>query len=132
MEQGRTSLIRYASEGLLALDTLKNFAGDPSHANSCKRVLNFYKKMAENDIPKQMDYFLKKENFEKMKKAFNAKSSPGKADIDAFNAEVKDVNNSLNTFNSINTNINNTRNNVLKDWNDSEKTFADSHMPYYK
>ena len=73
VEQGRTSLIRYANEGLLALDSLKNFAGDPALASSCKQVLNFYKKMAENDIPKQMDYFLKKENFAKLKKAFDAK-----------------------------------------------------------
>ena len=132
VEQGRTSLIRFATEGLLALDSLKNFAGDPSLANSCKRVLNFYKKMAENDIPKQMDYFLKKENFEKMKKAYGAKGNPTKADVDTFNAAVKDVNNSMNTFNNINTNENNLRNDVLKDWNESEKSFSDSHMPYYK
>ncbi|HUS01657.1 MAG TPA: hypothetical protein VMY77_08015, partial [Chitinophagaceae bacterium] len=132
VEQGRTSLIRFATEGLQALDTLKSFAGDPALANSCKRVLNFYKKMAENDLPKQMDYFLKKENFEKIKKAYEGKSSPTKADVDAFNAAVKDVNNSMNTFNNINSNVNNTRNEVLKDWNETEKSFADSHMPYYK
>ena len=132
VEQGRTSLIRYANEGLLGLDSLKNFAGDPSLANSCKRVLNFYKKMAENDIQKQMDYFLKKENFEKLKKAYEAKGSPTKADVDVFNAAVKDVNYSMATFNNINTNVNNMRNDVLKDWNESEKTFSDSHMPYYK
>lgn len=132
VEQGRTSLIRFAAEGLQALDTLKSFAGDPALANSCKRVLNFYKKMAENDIPKQMDYFLKKENFEKIKKAYEGKGNPTKADVDAFNAAVKDVNNSMNTFNNINNNVNNTRNDVLKDWNETEKSFADSHMPYYK
>jgi hypothetical protein len=132
VEQGRNSLIRFANESLLALDTLKNFAGDPSLANSCKRVLNFYKKMAENDLPKQMDYFLKKENFEKIKKAFDAKGSRAKADVDAFNAAVKDLNNSMNTFNTINTNVNNSRNEVLKDWNESEKIFADAHVPHYK
>jgi len=132
VEQGRTSLIRYADEGLLALDSVKNFSGDPTLANSCKGVLNFYKRTAENDIPKQMDYFLKKENFEKLKKAFDAKGSPTKAEVDAFNASVKDVNQSSNTFNNINNNVNNSRNELLKDWNDSEKNFADSHMPYYK
>jgi hypothetical protein len=134
VEQARTSLIRYADEGLqaLATDSLKKFTGDPALANSCKLVLNFYKKMAETDIPKQMDYFLKKENFEKMKKAYDKKGSPTKADVDEFNAMVKDVNNSSNTFNMLTKNINDRRNDVLKDWNDSEKTFADSHMPYYK
>lgn len=133
-EQGRTSLIRYADEGLAALlpDSLKNFSGDPLLANSCKRVLQFYKKMAENDIPKQMNYFLKKENFEKIKKAYEAKGSPTKTDVDAFNAAVKDVNNSSGTFNEINNKTNSLRNEELKNWNDAEKTFADNHMPYYK
>ena len=134
VEQGRTSLIRYAEEGLQALksDSLKNFAGDPALANSCRVVLNFYKKMAENDIPKQMDYFLKKENFEKIKKAYERKSNPTKADVDAFNAAVNEVNSSMNVFNAINTNVNNRRNEVLNDWSAAEKAFADSHMPYYK
>jgi len=29
-EQGRTSLLRYASEGMTGVDTLKKFDGDPS------------------------------------------------------------------------------------------------------
>jgi len=132
VEQGRTSLIRYADEGLKALDTLKSFAGDPSLAGSCKRVLNFYKKMAENDIPKQMDYFLKNENFEKMKKAFDAKGNPTKAEVEAFNAAVNEVNNSSHTFNDINNRVNSSRTEVLNDWNEAEKVFADTHMPYYK
>lgn len=134
VEQGRTSLLRYTIEGLEALksDSLKNFAGDPGLANSCKLVLNFYKKVAETDIPKQMDFFLKKENFEKIKKAFDSKGSPTKADVDAFNAAVKDVNNASNTFNELTKNINERRNEVLKDWNESEKSFSDSNMPYYK
>jgi len=31
----------------------------------------------------------------------------------------------------INTNVNNSRNEVLKDWNESEKIFADAHVPHY-
>jgi len=132
MEQARTSLIKFANEGLQTLDTLKNFQGDPALANSCKMVLNFYKKMGENDLPKQMDYFLKKENFEKIKKAFEGKSNPSKAEVDAYNSAVKDLNNSMNSFNELVKNTNDRRNEVLNDWNNSEKTFSDSHMPYYK
>jgi hypothetical protein len=134
VEQGRASLIRYAEEGLqaLAVDSLAKFSGDPSLANNCKLVLNFYKKMAENDLPKQLDYFLKKDNFEKIKKSFEAKGSRTKADVDEFNAAVKDINNALNTFNTVNVNTNNKRNEVLQNWNEAEKQFSDSHMPYYK
>ncbi|MEP7253838.1 MAG: hypothetical protein ABI683_15705 [Ginsengibacter sp.] len=133
-EQGRNSLIRYVNEGMQGLDTLKSFDGDPSLAGTCKKTLAFYKKTAENDLPKQMDYFLKKENFEKMKKAFDSKSQSErtKSDVDAFNNGVKEVNNATNTFNDINKKVNADRNEALNNWNDAEKSFTDSHMPYYK
>ncbi len=133
-EQGRNSLTRYVNEGLASLDTLKSFEGDPSLANTCKRALGFYKKTAEVDLPKQMDYFLKKENFEKIKKAFDAKSQSDrtKKDVDAFNDGVKEINNATNTFNDINKNLNTGRDEVLNNWNDAEKSFTDAHMPYYK
>ncbi len=64
-EQGRNSLIRYANEGLAALDTLKSFEGDPSLAKRASMSWHFIKKTAENDLSKQMDYFLKKETSKK-------------------------------------------------------------------
>ncbi|MEP6952403.1 MAG: hypothetical protein ABI863_24130 [Ginsengibacter sp.] len=133
-EQGRSSLLRYTTEGLAGLDTLKNFEGDPSLAITCKQVLQFYKNMAENDLPKQMDYFLKKENFEKIKKAFEVKPEKDRTqkDVDAFNDGVKEINKANNTFNDINKKANTGRNDAINKWNDTEKSFADSHMPYYK
>lgn len=134
MEQGRISLIRFADEGLLALDTLKSFSGDPSLANTCKQVLQFYKKMAEKDLPKQTDYYLKKENFDKMKKSFEAKSGSErtKQDVDAYNKSVKEINAASDGFNQVNNDINKTRSYLLDNWNEAEKNFSDSHMPYYK
>lgn len=133
-EQGRNSLIRFANEGLAGLDSLKSFAGDPALALTCKEILQFYKSMAENDQPKQMDYFLKKENFEKIKKSFDSKqeSDRTKKDVDAFNSGVKEINKATDTFNSINKKINGERNDAQNKWNDAEKAFADNHMPYYK
>lgn len=133
-EQGRNSLIRYVTEGLVGLDTLKSFEGDPSLASSCKSTLAFYKKTAESDLPKQMDYFLKKENFEKVKKALDAKSQNDrtKQDVDAFNDGVKEINKATDTFNAINKNVNIGRDEALNNWNEAEKSFTDSHMPHYK
>ena len=132
VEQGRTSLIKYANEGLLGLDSLKSFAGDVSLTNCCKRVLTFYKNYSENDLPKQLGFFLKKENFEKMKKSFDSKGSPTKADVDAFNAAVHELNASSNAYNETNTRVNNARNAMVNDWNETSKNFGDAHMPYYK
>ncbi|MDI9364054.1 MAG: hypothetical protein QM541_03815 [Flavobacterium sp.] len=133
-EQSRNALIKYATEGLAALDTMKSFMGDPSLAVACKQALQFYKKNAEIELPKQLDFYLKQENFDKMKKAFEAKAPADrkKEDVDAYNKGVKDINAAVNAFNqSINT-TNNNRTQVLQNWENTQKSFFDTHMPYYK
>lgn len=132
VEQARNSLIKYAEEGLTALDTLKSFNGDPTLAVACREALVFYKKTAQNDIPKLTDYILKQEEFAKAKKTFEAKSERSKQDVDAFNKSVKEINAGANNFNQLNNNINNNRNQVAQNWNNAEKTFSDANMPHYK
>jgi len=51
--------------------------------------------------------------------------------VNAYNKAVKEANQSVNTFNQVNTMVNNGRSQVLKDWQDAEKRFADDHMPRY-
>ncbi len=133
-EQARSSLVRYADEGLKALNTLKSFDGDPSLAVSCKQALQFYKKMAEKDIPKMTDYYLKQENFDKIKKAMDARPASGrtKADIDTYNKQVNDMNAAVNSYNASNTQVNAGKTQMLNDWQKTEKDFADAHMPHYK
>jgi hypothetical protein len=133
-EQARNSLLRYADEGLKALDTLKSFDGDPSLAVSCKQALQFYKKCAEKDIPKVTDFLLKEENFEKIKKAMDAKSANSRtqADVDTYNKQVNDINTAANVYNTANAQMNTSKTQVLNDWGKTEKVFADTHMPHYK
>lgn len=133
-EQSRNALIKYANEGLAALDTIKSFMGDPSLAVACKQALQFYKKNAEVELPKQLDFYLKQENFDKMKKAFEAKSPSDrkKEDVDAYNKGVKDINAAVNAFNQSVNVSNNNRTQVLQNWENTQKSFFDTHMPYYK
>jgi hypothetical protein len=134
IEQARSALLSYANEGLKGLDTLKPFENDPSLANACRAALQFYKQTAERDIPKLVDFYLKQEDFAKLKKSFDDKSSSSRTqdDVNAFNKAVKDVNASINNFNQTNTKVNNGRAQALNDWQDAEKRFADEHMPHYK
>ena len=131
IEQSRNALLNYAEEGMKALDTLRVFDGDPSLANACRQALQFYKKTAENDIPKQTEYYLKQEEFEKTKKSFES-SNHSKDDVDSYNKAVKDMNSTVNLFNQTNTKVNNERNQTVNNWNDAEKKFSDEHMPFYK
>jgi len=131
IEQSRNALLHYSEEGMQGLDTLRVFDGDPSLANACRQALQFYKKTAENDIPKQTDYYLKEEEFEKAKKSYES-GSHSKENVDAYNKAVKDMNNAVNLFNQTNTKVNNERKQVINDWNEAEKKFSDEHMPFYK
>ncbi|WP_315818896.1 LIC11966 family surface protein [Paraflavitalea speifideaquila] len=134
IEQARSALASYANEGLKALDTLKMFNGDPTLANACREVLKYYKGMSETDVPKLTDFYLKQENFEKIKKSFDAKpaNSRTKEDVDAYNKGVNEMNNAVGAFNKINNDINNRRTAVLNGWAQADKKFSDTHMPYYR
>lgn len=134
IEQARSALASYANEGLKALDTLKMFNSDPTLANACRDVLKYYKDISENEVPKLTDFYLKQENFEKIKKSFDAKSASSrtKEDVDAYNKAVNEMNNAVGTFNKINNGINTRRTQVLNNWQQADKKFSDTHMPYYR
>jgi len=131
IEQARNALIKYATEGLQALDSLKSFNGDASLAMATRQVLNFYKKTAESDLPKLTEFYLKQENFDKIKKAFDSKpeSKRTKEDIDAFNKAVNEVNAAINNFNQTNNKVNQGRKQVLNTYEKEDKQIIDRNMP---
>lgn len=134
IEQSRNSLDNFAIQGLKALDTLRAFEGDGSLAGACAQALRFYKNMAETELPKVEDFYLKQDNFDKLKTSMDAKPADSRTqqDVDAFNAAVKDINNSVKTYNQGNETMNNGRKTAFDNWNNTEKTFMDTHMPHYK
>lgn len=134
IEQARNALVKYAGEGLAALDTLKSFENDPSLAVACRQALTFYKKEAETETPKVSDYILKEENFNKIKTSFDAKpqNSRTKEDVDAYNKAVNEMNKAVNVANQVNSSNNNSRKQITDNWNNAEKSFGDAHVPYYK
>lgn len=132
-EQARNSLIKYAKEGMIVLDTMKVFNGDALLANACKNALREYQKMAETEITKITDFYLKEDNFKKLQKNMETKGgNRTKEDVDAYNNAVKEINAAINGFNQINTDLLNRRNTIIKDWDETEKKFKDTHMPFYK
>jgi hypothetical protein len=134
-EQARNSLIGFATEGLQALqtDSLRTFKGNPSLSAGCREALQFYNNMAKNDIPKLTDFYLKEENFDKIKKILEAKgNNKTKEDVDQYNKSVKDINASANSFNQLNQTLNTRRQEVVQNWENAEKSFRDELIPYYK
>src|ERR1700722_6325301 len=134
-EQARNALIGLANEGLeeLKTDSLRSFQGNPVLAASCRDALQFYRSMAQNDVPKLTDFYLKEENFDKIKKSLEAKgSNKTKEDVDQYNKSVKDINTSVNSFNQLNQDLNKRRQEVVENWENAEKSFRDDLIPYYK
>src|SRR5450432_2381678 len=134
-EQARNSLTGFAKEGLEALkaDSLRTFQGNPTLSSACRDALQFYNSMAQNEIPKLTDFYLKEENFDKIKKSMEARgSNKTKEDVDQYNKAVKDINTSVNSFNQLNQDLNKRRQEVVENWEKSEKSFRDELIPYYK
>ena len=134
-EQARNALMHFVEEGKskLQTDSLRNFMGNPALANSCMAALQFYDHLAKVEAPRMTDYFLKQENFEKIKKNMEAKSSSrSKEDVDAYNRAVKDINSSINEFNQLNQEVNKKRADVNAQWEKAEWDFNNDMMPHYK
>jgi len=134
IEQARNAVVSYAKEGMAALDTLKNFEGDPSIANTCRHAMNQYKRMAESDVPKLTDFILKTENFEKVKKSYDSKSQRDRTqqDVDNYNKAVNEMNAGIGAYNNTNKYLYDQQNELIKAWEKADKDFADEHTPYFK
>ncbi|MDD5571643.1 MAG: hypothetical protein PHD97_10895 [Bacteroidales bacterium] len=129
--QNRNALINTSKECLKKLDTIKSFNGDATLKMKCQKMLQFYEKEATSGFLKMMDFYLKKENFEKVKAAFDAKpeSKRKNEDIDEFNKAVKEYNDAIKDFNIVQGDLNKNRNMLLDQWNNGVEEFLDKHVP---
>lgn len=132
VEQNRNALLKYATEGLQALEDIKAFESDLTLVTACKKVLSFYKEECEQKSQVVSDYLMANENFKKIKKSFDQKPAAKRtdADIDQFNKSVDDINRLGKEYNKANNQLNSERTALLNMWNKTVDTFMDVHMPY--
>jgi hypothetical protein len=131
IEQNKNSLLQYAQNGLLQLDTIKSFKGDNSLVSNAKAVLQFYVKECNDNVGTLSDYFLKTEEFDKVKTAFAQGSSHSKDDVDNYNKQVQDVNTASNNYNNTVHTLDGNRNSLLDRWNNGVNSYFDNQMPTY-
>lgn len=131
VEQSRNTLLKYSTEGLSKLDTMKTFAGDGSLVNNCRKLLEFYKMEASSKIPVMTEFLMKRDEFEKIRKAFEAKppSQRSQPDIDKYNKALSTMNAQANQFNKVGSEMNKARAKYLEGWNNSVRQFLDNHVP---
>jgi hypothetical protein len=130
-EQSRLTLIKCAKEGLAKLDTLKPFERDASLISSLRRILQFHLKEAEGGMIKQIDFMMKRSEFDKLQKAME--STPAnkrtQADVDTYNKTVNKFNVLINSSNAALNADNAARKKVIDDHQESERKFLDTHIP---
>jgi hypothetical protein len=132
LEQGKNSLLKFSTEGLVRLDTIKPFKGDASLTNGCRKVLEFHKAEAQNKIGIYAEFLMKKEEMEKVSKTFQSKpqSQRTQKDVETYNKATDEYNKMIAEFNKVNNELNTSREKVLNNWNISRKRFLDLHVPH--
>jgi hypothetical protein len=131
MEQNKNTLLKFAEESLKKIDTVKAFKNDLSVKTSCRQMLDFYKYEASVKAPVIIDYFLKKENFEKIKTSFDAKMEMARTqdDVNQYNKAAADYNKAIALYNNANLELQKKRNLLLDNWNKAIQSFFDRHVP---
>jgi hypothetical protein len=133
IEQNINSLQSFSEQGLEKLKGMKGYNNDASLIIACSNQLNFYKEEAKKGSA-MTDFFLKEENFTKLKKQFNSKPAAKRTqqDVDQFNKAVQDINDAGDDYNAINNDLNKQRGKTLDGWNNTVKKYMDEYIPVQK
>jgi len=134
MEQTKNALAISSDEGLKKLTQIGIYNYDATIKNACSQMLNFLQQEANNKIPGQIDFYLKKENFEKLKKTLDSKrpNDRTQSDIDQYNKSLKEFNEAVTRYNTINDELNKKRTAVFGQWNKAIDDFMAKHVPRYR
>ncbi len=129
LEQNINSLTTITAEQINKLRLIKSYSGDPNLKAAAQRMLTFYKNEANKTFPITVDYLVKKDNFEKVHKAFEAKSKKQRTqeDIDQFNKAVNEQNAAVEKLNTASESSNKLRSKNLAMWNKAVDAFFNKH-----
>jgi len=129
IQQNASALESFVAEGMDKLKSAKPYKNDMMLVNGTKKALEFYKKEALEFAPAVTDFLMLNQKAEETKKAMDAKGKPSKAEIDAYNKTVADLNKAVDAYNKLTTKFHNERNNAITGWNAASDGFVSKHVP---
>jgi hypothetical protein len=134
VEQSRNALAASSEEDLEKARPLEAFDGDTSVKTALLQLLAFYKTESNDKIPVYTQFLLAKDNFEKIKKAYEStpQSKRTREQVDSYNKSVNEFNRSVNAANAMNDDLNKKRTASLKAWNEAYSAFLDRHTPKHR
>lgn len=130
IEQNRNSLISTVDEGREKLKTVELYENDKSMIDVTNQLFDFYAEEAKS-MDLVLDYFMKGENFQKVKSAFESKKEKDrtKEDVDGYNKAVNELNSAVNAYNAQNDRLNKKRAELIDNWNKTGLKFTSTHVP---
>ncbi|SNS47634.1 hypothetical protein SAMN05421640_0307 [Ekhidna lutea] len=108
MEQFRQTLELVSKEGTEELKNIGSFKNDNSLKDACFKMLEFYYGEAVRYMPKQIDFYAKKDRFETLTKNMESKkqSQLTQKDVDEYNNAVQEYNAAISEYNETNEYLN--------------------------
>ncbi|HYG00840.1 MAG TPA: hypothetical protein VD927_00285 [Chryseosolibacter sp.] len=133
-EQNRNSLLRISDEGLAMLDTMKTFNNDRTLVSACQKLITFHKQEATDLTAGLTDLLIREDEFNKIKKAFDAKPQTKRteADVNNYNQAVKEMNDAALNANKNLTLCNEGSAKTLSYWENARRKFMETHVPKSK
>jgi hypothetical protein len=131
VEQNKSTLISYATEGMEKLNRVKAYGTDYSLVIACLKLLEFQKVEAETKISNLTDFLIKKDEFTKFKKEYDSTppSRRDRNDVDDYNSFVLEMNKMSDTYNKVNDQLNRQRATLNDNWSSAVDKFLDAHIP---
>lgn len=129
LQQNISSMSKFATEDLEKLKTVGSYSGDGSLIAIAKQYITFYKQEATKDFPAMVDFLIKKDNFEKIQKTFEAKNKKDRTnlDIQQFNTASNEYNQAVLAYNKVNDSTNVQRLKLFELWNQKIDLFLSNH-----
>jgi hypothetical protein len=129
MKQNQESLSKLSKAAKEELKTVQAYKNNTTLKATCNDVMDFYIQEADGKVGQLVDFYLKKEKFEKLKAAMDKKGkNPSQADVDEFNKTVNEYNKAASEMNNINNDLNKKRSSALDSWNSAVSKFLDRNV----
>jgi hypothetical protein len=133
IKQNQDALLNLSKEAKIKLMSVKPYKNNTAVKNSCDHLLDFYITEAETKVSQLVDFFLKKEKFDKLKATIEKKgANASKTEVDEYNKAIAEYNKASNNSNKINDELNKKRDSLLSDWNNSVSKLLDRNISKQK
>lgn len=130
MEQFRQALKQVSKEGMEDIKSIAAYEGDNSLKEAGFQMLEFYYGEAERYVPKQLEFYQKKDKMETAKRNFESKNEKEltKEDVDMYNNAVNNYNDAIRSFNETNEYLNKYRSKRLNNFNSVRQNFFNKYL----